>query len=124
MDNRTIVIKTTEIIHPESIYKIQNEGMKNSPDSRGNLFVKFTVIFPDSISNERQLYLKKLLAPVNATVEKMESDGGDNESIKLMEKCLVFDESKFNETSVNYEAEAGQDPSYESAADDMQCATQ
>jgi len=123
LDNRTIVIKTSEIIHPESIYKIPNEGMRNSPDSRGNLFVKFTVVFPDSISNERQVYLKKLLAPVNANVEKMNSVGG-NESIKIMEKCLLFDESKFNETSVNYEAESGDNSSYDNEADDIQCATQ
>ena len=33
-------------------------------------------------------------------------------------------ESKFNETSVNYEAESGDNSSYDNEADDIQCATQ
>ena len=53
--------------------------MKNTPDSRGNLFVKFTVIFPDKISNERQVYLKKLLKPVN--IEGKNSDETDTSSM-------------------------------------------
>ncbi len=132
LDNRTIVIKTNEIIHPNSVYRITNEGMKNTPDSRGNLFVKFTVIFPDKISNERQVYLKKLLKPVN--IEGKNSDETDssspadsltqleeNESIKIMEKCTRFDESKFNQSRYKYSPESNSEPEN---PEDIQCATQ
>ena len=132
LDNRTIVIRTNEIIHPNSVYRITNEGMRNTPNSRGNLFVKFTVIFPNKISNERQVYLKKLLKPVN--IEGKNSDETDtsslsndstqleaNESIKIMEKCTRFDESKFNLSHYKYSPESN---SEHENPEDIQCATQ
>ena len=140
LDDRTLVIKTQEIIHPESIYRIDNEGMRNTPETRGKLYVKFTVIFPDRISNERQVYLKKLLKPVN-NVNGI--DSGDNEeidilksNIKIMTRCRNFDESNFNESSGNFEAEGdeerggffmGDGPGpggIGGGAEDIQCATQ
>jgi DnaJ-class molecular chaperone len=127
LDNRILVIKTNEIIHPGSIYKIVNEGMKCTPDTRGNLFLKFSVIFPDNISTERQVYLKKLLKPVNVTVNDNDKDTNAennipaNGSIKLMEKCLKFDESKFNRSHYNYDAESNHQNSQD---ENIQCATQ
>ena len=142
LDNRTLVIKTSEIIHPESIYKIKNEGMRCSPDLRGNLFVKFSVVFPNSISTERQVYLKKLLKPVNVNVNGVgnidevfngvQSESGNeicdsNSEIKIMERCHVFDESKFNKTSVNYEPETGGESPFQGIngeSEEVPCATQ
>jgi DnaJ-class molecular chaperone len=136
LDNRTLVIKTQEIIHPESIYKIDNEGMRNTPDTRGKLYVKFRVVFPDRISNERQVYLKKILKPVNQNSGvNLNGDKDDdidilNSNIKIMVKCLKFDESNFNQTSGNYEAEGGANNEgfgmggIGSGAEDIQCATQ
>jgi len=113
LDDRTLVIKTQEIIHPESIYRIDNEGMRNTPETRGKLYVKFTVIFPDRISNERQVYLKKLLKPVN-NVNGIDSGNGEEidilkSNIKIMTRCRNFDESNFNESSGNFEAEGDEE---------------
>ena len=132
LDNRNLVIKTSEIIHPESVYKLDNEGMRVTPETRGKLYIKFKVIFPDKISNERQVYLKKLLKPVN--IEGKNSDETDsssladsltqleeNESIKIMEKCTRFDESKFNQSRYKYSAESNSEPEN---PEDIQCATQ
>lgn len=145
LDNRTLVIKTQEIIHPESIYRIDNEGMYNTPETRGKLYVKFTVIFPDRISNERQVYLKKLLKPVNNVNGNVNGNDSDNSeeidilksNIKIMTKCMNFDESKFNESSGNFQAEGDGDGQRDGffmgdgpglgglgGAEDIQCATQ
>ena len=45
----------------------------------------------------------------------------DNGNIKIMEKCVKFDESKFNRTSFKYDSESNN-----TSADDenIQCATQ
>ncbi len=126
LDNRKLLIKTSEIIHPESVFKIENEGMKTTPTTRGNLFVKFSVVFPDSISNERQVYLKKLLKPLNDNSkdeDNCETQLKSNECIKIMEKCPDFNETRFNE-SFDYKPETGTREDYSNDGEDVQCATQ
>ena len=118
--------------------------MFNTPDTRGKLYVKFSVIFPDRISNERQVYLKKLLKPVNNTsnVDLIDNENENidilKSNIKIMTKCVDFDESKFNESSGNFQAEGdgerdeffmgdGPGPGLGGSgggAEDIQCATQ
>jgi DnaJ-class molecular chaperone len=62
IDNRNLLIKTMDIIHPNSVYKIENEGMKIDNKSRGKLFVEFIVDFPNSIPDDRRGYIKKILS--------------------------------------------------------------
>ena len=57
MDKRKFAIKITEIIQPNTIQRIYKEGMNSS----GDLFIKFNVIFPSRLSDERKLYFKKLI---------------------------------------------------------------
>lgn len=50
LDHRKLLISPEkgEIIHPNSIYMINNEGIANHIDQRkGNLYIKFKVIFPE-----------------------------------------------------------------------------
>ena len=130
LDNRNLVIKTSEIIHPESVYKLDHEGMRVTPETRGKLYIKFKVIFPDKISSERQVYLKKLLKPVNNSGEDTDKIDIMNSSIKIMDKCRKFDESKFNQPSVNYQPETGGESPFSefggggADGEDIQCATQ
>ena len=84
--------------------------------------------------------MKKLLKPVN-NVNGI--DSGDNEeidilksNIKIMTRCRNFDESNFNESSGNFEAEGGEERGgffmgdgpgpggIGGGAEDIQCATQ
>ena len=62
IDNRKLLIKTMDIIHPNSVYKIENEGMKIDNKSRGKLFVEFIIDFPTSIPDDRRGYIKKILS--------------------------------------------------------------
>ena len=57
LDGRELFIKTTEVIQPESIFKISGEGMTNKHD----LFVKFSVVLPNTLSDERKQYIQKLI---------------------------------------------------------------
>jgi DnaJ homolog subfamily A member 2 len=62
IDKRKLLIKTMDIIHPNSVYKIENEGMKIDAKTRGKLFVEFSVVFPNSIPDDRRGYIKKILS--------------------------------------------------------------
>lgn len=86
IDKRNFVVKTSDIIKPNSIYRIPNEGMPiNDSGYRGDLFIQFDVIFPTYISTERKDYLRKLLS-------KRDKDNVSNQrklenvSIKIMDK--------------------------------------
>ena len=85
--------------------------------------------------------MKKLLKPVN-NVDVNGNDSGNSEeidilksNIKIMTKCRNFDESKFNESSGNFQAEGdeerdgffmgdGPGAGFGGGAEDIQCATQ
>ena len=57
LDNRNLFIKTSEVIQPNTILKIQGEGMT----SRNNLYIKFNIVFPSKLSDDRKKYIKKLI---------------------------------------------------------------
>jgi len=84
IDKREFVVKTSDIIKPNSIYKIKGEGMPISAIKKGDLYIEFDIIFPNRISNERKNYLKKLLGN---SLEKQHSssESSSYSSIKLME---------------------------------------
>ena len=55
-----LLLKTSDIIKPRSVYKISGEGMPINDISKGDLYIEFDIIFPSKISNERKL-LKKII---------------------------------------------------------------
>jgi len=61
LDDRILYVKMTEVIQPESIYKIKNEGISES----SHLYVKFNVVLPSNLSDERKMYIKKLIQTKN-----------------------------------------------------------
>ena len=83
--------------------------------------------------------MKKLLKPVN-NVQDIDSNNSEpidilKSNIKIMTKCKNFDESKFNESSANFEAEGDEERGEFfmgdeggigglGGAEDIQCATQ
>ena len=86
IDKRSFVVKTSDIIKPNSVYKINGEGMSINRNSKGDLYIEFDIIFPTRISNERKNYLKKLLG--NSGINKNENNDveiDNDKCIKLME---------------------------------------
>lgn len=63
MDGRFLEINNTNIINPNDEMKISGEGMpiKNSIGKRSDLFIKFIVNFPSSLSEKRREVLRKTL---------------------------------------------------------------
>lgn len=84
IDKRQFTVKTSDIIKPNSVYKISGEGMPlNDSGYRGDLYIEFDVVFPDYISNERKSYLKRLLTKRDSIDENSNSN---STNIKLMEQ--------------------------------------
>ena len=79
LDGRELFIKTTEVIQPESIFKVSGEGMTNNND----LFIKFSVVLPNTLSNERKQYIQKLIQ--RKTDTNLVEDSSDKE-IKFLDE--------------------------------------
>jgi DnaJ-class molecular chaperone len=98
LDNRTIVIssKPNQVIKPSSIMMVANEGMpinnNQNQNQKGNLYIQFTVEFPNEINNNKKHKLKDLLpnSPYQAP----------NNQSKLQEyKLESTNKTKFNTQS-------------------------
>ncbi|KAK0573829.1 hypothetical protein LWI29_014209 [Acer saccharum] len=63
LDARSITIPVIDIVKPGRELVIQNEGMPISkdPSKRGNLIIKFEVIFPSRLTLEQKSDLKRVL---------------------------------------------------------------
>ena len=81
LDGRKLLIKTNEIITPDTMKKISNEGLNG-----GDLIIKFNIIFPKQLSDDRKTYIKKLL-PVNNTIKHDYS----NYEIKIMDDIYEYE---------------------------------
>ncbi|KAL5759630.1 hypothetical protein ACOSQ2_018468 [Xanthoceras sorbifolium] len=64
LDGRNLTIPVTDIVKPGRELAIQNEGMPISkdPSKRGNLIIKFEVIFPSRLTVEQKSDLKRVLS--------------------------------------------------------------
>lgn len=110
IDKRSFTVKTSDIIKPDSVYKISNEGMPvNDTGYRGDLFIQFDVVFPNYISDERKDYLRKLLSKRDNKSGEVSPDSGKTHSIKLMEKIegeyahKIVTQTKLSESETNSE---------------------
>lgn len=62
LDSRIITIHSDEIIKPNMIKKINNEGLFDDKNSiYGNLYIKFKILFPDSLSKEQLDQISSIL---------------------------------------------------------------
>ena len=83
LDERKLLIKTNEIITPDTMKKISKEGLNG-----GDLIIKFNIIFPKQLSDDRKTYIKKLL-PVN----KLTNQDYSNYEIKIMDDIYEYEKS-------------------------------
>ncbi|XP_062111730.1 uncharacterized protein LOC133823140 [Humulus lupulus] len=63
LDGRILSISVTDIVKPGHEVVIQNEGMPISkdPNKRGNLRIKFDVMFPSKLNSEQKSDLRRVL---------------------------------------------------------------
>ena len=86
-----------EIIYPNKIIIIKGLGLPYEENKRGDLLLKFDVIFPYNICDERKMYLKKIF-PSN--VEEI-----NNESKTINIKNAVYNINKEQNEKLIYEFE-------------------
>lgn len=57
----------SDIIHPQKVIKIDGEGMvlEGWNAQKGNLYVKFDIIFPEFVNLENKEIIQKTLDPEN-----------------------------------------------------------
>ena len=64
LDGRVLSIPCPEVIAPGYEKAIPSEGMPISkkPGSRGDLIIRFSIIFPEYLSEDKKVQLRKLLS--------------------------------------------------------------
>ena len=65
LDKRNLLIKSNDVIQPNSKKIIRNEGMPKRDGSYGDLIINFKVKLPENLNDERKVYLKKLIKVKN-----------------------------------------------------------
>lgn len=63
LDNRTLSIPCNEIIRPGYTKLISGEGMPlpKNPAQKGDLIIKFDVVFPTYLSEDKRRAIKQIL---------------------------------------------------------------
>ncbi|CAG8498733.1 14053_t:CDS:2 [Acaulospora colombiana] len=61
LDERTLAISSSSIIKPGQEQRFQNEGMPTKDGRKGDLIVKYSVVFPTKLSEEQKRLLKGAL---------------------------------------------------------------
>ena len=107
LDGRHIKIKTTDIIIPNQIMKISGEGMKIQGDNTGygDLIIKFNIIFPEKLSEERKKYLLKIFPKVDKQIWDIDPNTCSNSEEKKLEFMNIEDDnvrSSFNNKNSKY----------------------
>ena len=100
LDGREILFKTDEIIHPKQEYYVKDEGLSIDDFNRGDIIINFNIIFPDSLDNERKLYLNKILPVATNKIlnENIETKNIENYGEKIdMEEVNLEGNNQANE---------------------------
>ena len=60
LDGRLITINSDNIIKPNTVKSLENEGMYDLDNGYyGNLFLKFKIVYPNSLTNEQIKFIKE-----------------------------------------------------------------
>lgn len=83
MDGRVLELVSNDIIRPDEIMKIVGEGMPKGPNEsgKGDLIIRFNIIFPSHLNKNREDYLSKVLPDIK--LSKMDS------KLESESKCVV-----------------------------------
>jgi len=71
LDGREVTVKQSTVTQPEYVKIIKNEGMPHheTPSVRGDLYVKFTVQLPKTLTDEQKELVKQMLSNGNSKDE-------------------------------------------------------
>jgi len=108
--------KIDEVIHPNEIYSIVGEGLKDHHNRYGDIEIEFKIVFPSKIDKERKIYLQKLLNRFNPNRPKVDSSLDIVSPIKMN-----YDR---NTSQEQYDESLYNDPLFETMEGAPQCAQQ
>tara|TARA_B100000123_G_scaffold84982_1_gene61418 strand:- start:1856 stop:3106 length:1251 start_codon:yes stop_codon:yes gene_type:complete len=100
LDNRKLLFKSNNLIKPNHDYIIKGEGLKYNKAMKGDLYIDFNIIFPDSLDAERKKYLKKLL-PINNQVNIKNNACNEIKFIEEAGEKIDMEEINFEESPQN-----------------------
>jgi len=62
LDKRQLIISVDEVISPKTVKKVEGEGMPMvSEEKKGDLFIRFNIVFPEFVPEESKVLLKNAL---------------------------------------------------------------
>jgi DnaJ family protein B protein 4 len=61
LDDRTLNIPITEVVKPDDIKVVPGEGMPSAKHGKGDLLIKFSIIFPSRVPESKKGQLRSLL---------------------------------------------------------------
>lgn len=110
MDKRLLFVKTSEVIQPESIYKISGEGITRD----NNLYIQFKVVLPPKLSDERKMYIKKLIQ-IKQSDESNLPNVLDTKEIKFLDNLdtMELDNIKYKLNMLNLKNNSNSQSQYE-----------
>jgi DnaJ homolog subfamily A member 2 len=116
MDKRNLFIKTSDVIQPDSIYKVCGEGMTKD----NNLYINFKVVLPSKLSDERKMYIKKLIQPSETDIKLPQQTEREIKFLDVVTKNeLDYITQQLNKFNVNDHSNVHNDSSqYNDIGDD------
>ncbi|KNC52675.1 heat shock protein 40 [Thecamonas trahens ATCC 50062] len=65
LDNRRLAIPINDVVEPGFSKKVHGEGMPlpGTPGARGDLYIKFTVVFPNNLNGKQKNHIRAALGP-------------------------------------------------------------
>ena len=96
MDGRILELTSNDIIKPDDIMKIEGEGMPKGPGEfgKGDLIIKFNIIFPSHLNGNRKDYLDKILPDINLTKLDKKLSEESNCEIKKLKPYVMFESAR------------------------------
>jgi DnaJ-class molecular chaperone len=110
LDGRMLKMDTNGmIIKSDDVMKVNGEGMphKNDQYKKGDLIIRFNVEFPEKLTDDRKLYLRKILPKSNPQIWDLNPDAPEFKDIesKTLDKVQNYDyqQSSYSNTSQQYQ---------------------
>ena len=107
LDGRNLFVKTSDVIQPDSIYKISGEGMTRED----RLYINFKVVLPNKLSDERKMYIKKLIQTKEEDHSNLQQSTPITKEIKFLDELgdieLKTITKKINKLNVGNESYSG-----------------
>lgn len=105
LDDRVLELEQSNIQHPDQVMCVKGEGMPKGKNDigYGDLIIKFNIIFPNSLDEQRKIYLSKILPDLKLTKNDEELAKKENIECKKLETYNFNSSNKDNHNKYSNE---------------------